>query len=470
MRKYGIGYRITASLVITALLTAALSVMLLFGLTQKAFYDYVNETRIRQGQEISGFLGDIYTRYGWEGVRTFVENTSSRQGQRWTEPRQGPGSMRGAPMRGSLQRHIIVTDTAGEVRASSESMDLGSRVAKDLWDIRVPIFSQNEVVGYLIVSGYLKPSERNLEAVFGHTITRYSFLSAFAGLCIALVMGFLISRQLVRPIKKLSQTVRLFAQGDRNVRCLTEGDDELAALAADFNSMADKIKSDEELRRNLTADVAHELRTPVSIIRGTLDSIQTGALELTPGILLSLQDEIIRLSRLIKDLSDLSQTEAGVLELNRVKMHPTELKEKFSYFRAEAEARGIDFIVDIPENLPEIDVDVIRITQVISNLLNNALRHTTSGKIVLSAKLAGGGVIFSVKDTGRGIKKEDIPYIFERFYRAEKSRSRRTGGMGLGLTISKGLIEAHGGKMWVESEEGKGTEFFFLIPLSGNNQ
>ncbi|MDI3481647.1 MAG: two-component system, OmpR family, sensor histidine kinase BaeS [Tepidanaerobacteraceae bacterium] len=474
MSKKGIGYRITAALVITALLTAVLSILLLFLLTEKAFNDYIKQNRMEQAWEISRMLGDIYDQSGWEGVKSWVEGEQAfRQNHKW---QMGNGRMpmgmgffwgRGMkPLTDIIQRQITVTDTAGNIIASSEHVDEKAPIANSLWDIKVPIFSSKYHIGYLIVWTPMRPDERNLEAIFSRTISRYSFLAVFFGLAIALGAGFLISRQLTRPIKKLSDTVRLFTMGERDVRLPVTGDDELGRLTADFNEMADSIKKSEELRKNLTADVAHELRTPLAILRGTLESIQAGVLSPSPEVILSMQDEIIRMSRLIKDLSDLSRAEAGSLELNRQEISPAELKEKFSYFKTEAEFKGIDFIIDIPEDLPKISVDVVRITQVISNLLTNALRHTSSGRIELSARKAKDGVLFCVKDTGCGIKQEDLPHVFDRFYRAEKSRSRATGGMGLGLAIARSLVETHGGKIWVESEEGKGAEFKFIIPTA----
>ena len=209
--------------------------------------------------------------------------------------------------------------------------------------------------------------------------------------------------------------------------------------------------------------MAHELRTPLSILRAHWfhSGRRSGG---HPDVILSLQDETIRMSRLIKDLSDLSRAEAGNLDLHREIIRPSELKDKFSYLRTEAELKGIDFEIDIPDNLPEISVDVVRIVQVISNLLNNALRHTTTGRIQLTAEKADDGVMFSVSDTGTGIKKEDLPFVFERFYREDKSRSRKTGGMGLGLSIAKGIVEAHGGRIWVESKLGQGSTFSFSLP------
>ncbi|WP_422447557.1 sensor histidine kinase [Thermoanaerobacterium sp. DL9XJH110] len=467
MKKPGIGYRITAGLVITALLTAALSVLLFFVLTKRAFYDYVKENRIQQGREISAILGDVYSQSGWDGIRSLVESASMmRQGYRrrmGMEPGQNPWKDPG-PMMGLVLRWVIVTDRQGNIMASSEEINISAPIPKSLWDLRVPIFSERGHIGYLIVWTPVRRDEKSLEFIFSRTISNYSFLTALFSMGLAFGVGFLISRRLVMPIKELSSAVRLFAKGDRNVRIPVKSDDELGTLAADFNAMADNIKRSEELRKNLTADVAHELRTPLTILRGTLESIQAGVIKPTPDVILSLQDEIIRMSRLVKDLSDLSRAEAGSLELNREVISPARLKDKFSYFKTEAELKGLDFIIDIPEDLPQISVDVVRITQVISNLLNNALRHTSSGKIELCAKKAENGIIFSVRDTGAGIKKEDLPYVFERFYRAEKSRSRATGGMGLGLSIAKGLVEAHGGRIWVESEEGKGAEFCFFIP------
>ncbi|MDN5312663.1 MAG: two-component system, OmpR family, sensor histidine kinase BaeS [Thermoanaerobacteraceae bacterium] len=473
MKKTGIGYRITAGLVVTALLTAILSILLLFVLTEKAFNDYIKQNRIEQAREISGILGDVYDRNGWEGVRSLVEGASMmRQGhKRWMGTDRNPtgmgpfGGQGMGPMMGIIQRQVIVTDPNGNIIISSEDISPQTPISKSQWDLRVPIFSSQGHIGYLIVWSQARPAEKSLESIFFRTISRYSFLAVFFGLVIAIVVGYLISRQLTSPIKKLSDTVRLFTRGERDIRLTVTGDDELGTLAADFNAMADSIKKSEELRKNLTADVAHELRTPLSILRGTLESIQAGVLSPTPEVILSLQDEIIRMSRLVKDLSDLSRAEAGNLELNREEISPVELKEKFSYFKTEAEFKGIDFIVDIPPDLPKISVDVVRITQVISNLLTNALRHTASGKIELSAKSSKDGVLFSVKDTGCGIKQEDLPHVFDRFYRAEKSRSRTTGGMGLGLAIARSLVEIHGGKIWVESEEGKGAEFKFFIPI-----
>lgn len=465
MKKLSMGYRITAALIITALLTAGLSISLFYTLTDKAFNDYIKNIRIEQGREISDIIGEAYIQNHWIGVQDLINNTSSMK--------RGPGMMhpmphgrRMGPRMSINQKDITVTDLDGNIMASSLPLKSEEKISSSLWDLKVPVFANQEKIGYVIVWTPVSQDEKSLESAFSKTISHYSYIVALLGIATALVTGFAISRKLQKPIKDLSKAVRLFSQGRRDVRIPVISDDELGLLASDFNTMAETIEKSEELRKNLTADVAHELRTPLSILRGTLESIQEGILEPTPGVILSLQDETIRMSRLIKDLSDLSQAEAGSLTLTREFIEPYRLKEKLAPFKTAAELKGIEFKVNIPKDLPEIYIDKGRIIQVLYNLLNNALRHTPSGKIELHAQRVAGGIKFYVKDTGRGIKQEDLPFVFERFYREEKSRSRKTGGMGLGLSIAKGIIKAHGGQIGVESEAEKGSTFWFFLPFN----
>lgn len=462
MRKRSIGYRITAGLTVTALLTAGLSILLFYNLTDRAFNEYTKENRIQMGWEVGGLLGEAYSQEGWDGVKALVEETflmGKNRGRRMGMMGHQMG------MRMSLsQNDIVVTNLDGIIIASSTYFTPDSSLPKSLRDLKVPIFADKQHVGYVVVSKPVSPDEKSLESAFSKTLSRYSFWVALFGIAAAVLAGFSTSGQLVKPIKDLSRAVQLFTKGNRDVRIPVKSDDELGSLAADFNQMAEAIKTGEELRKSLTADVAHELRTPLSILRGTLDSIQAGVLDATPDVILSLQDETIRMSRLIKDLSDLSRAEAGNLDLHREVIRPSYLKDKFSYLITEAELKSIDFEINIPDDLPKISVDVVRIVQVISNLLNNALRHTTTGIIQLTAEKNDDEIIFSVSDTGTGIKKEDLPFVFERFYREDKSRSRKTGGMGLGLSIAKGIVEAHGGRIWVESKVGQGSTFSFSLP------
>jgi two-component system sensor histidine kinase BaeS len=219
----------------------------------------------------------------------------------------------------------------------------------------------------------------------------------------------------------------------------------------------------------MVSDVAHELRTPLSNIRGYLEAVQDGMIEPKPEVIGSLHEEAMLLNRLVDDLQELSLAEAGQLRLERRQVAPSDVVNKAAEAaRAQATSKGIALQVDLPADLPLVDVDHQRIGQVLGNLLSNALTHTPSGgKVVIAARARQSEAEFSVSDTGEGIPPEHLPYVFERFYRADKSRSRATGGTGLGLSIAKQLVEAHGGQITVESQVGQGTTFTFTLPMAG---
>jgi signal transduction histidine kinase len=269
-------------------------------------------------------------------------------------------------------------------------------------------------------------------------------------------------------VEILTAAVRRMEAGDLSQRVEITSRDEIGDLARAFNLMADGLARLEELRRQLVTDVAHELRTPLSNIRGYLEALQDGVVEPDRRIVDSLHEETMLLNRLVDDLQELSLAEAGQLRLDR---HPVALADvvdrAVEAVRPRAAAKGVELQVDLPEDLPLVDVDPRRIGQVLRNLLDNGLTHTgPGGEIGIAARASGQWVEVSVRDTGTGIAAEDLPYVFDRFYRADRSRSRATGGAGLGLAIVKQLVEAHGGRVEVESEVGRGTEFTFTVPLS----
>ncbi|HXY75107.1 MAG TPA: ATP-binding protein, partial [Dehalococcoidales bacterium] len=257
-------------------------------------------------------------------------------------------------------------------------------------------------------------------------------------------------------------------KGELSARVVTKDKGELGDLAGAFNSMANDIEKNEKLRRNMIADTAHELRTPLSNIRGYLEAIQDGVIQPDNAIITSLSEEAALLSRLTDDLQDLAMADAGILKLVKQPENIIDIiNNSITAVTGRVSGKGIMLHTDLPEELPLCNVDAHRIMQVILNLVNNAITHTpTGGMITISAAQHGPQISVTVKDTGEGIPAEDLPNIFERFYRVDKSRNRATGGHGLGLTIAKRLVEAHGGHISAQSELGKGSSFTFTIPLN----
>jgi signal transduction histidine kinase len=300
------------------------------------------------------------------------------------------------------------------------------------------------------------------------TSTSYFLLLGGAlAIIIALVLVFLLSRRITSPIDALSRTAKQLGQGDLSQRVQVQGDGEVAALAEAFNTMATDLENNEQLRRNLIADVAHELRTPLSNIRGYLEAIRDNVMKPDAAAIDSLNEEATLLSRLVNELQELSLAEAGELKL----VYQAEdigklLQQAIAPFQTELEAKRISLSLELSDDLPLVSVDWHRVSQVLHNLLENAVNHTgRGGLITVAAVKQGDWVEIGVSDTGQGIPAQDLPNIFERFYRVDRSRARATGGSGLGLTIARRLVEAHGGKITVESELGRGSRFAFTLPI-----
>jgi signal transduction histidine kinase len=282
----------------------------------------------------------------------------------------------------------------------------------------------------------------------------------------ALLLALMFANTLLKPLDTLKAVAGRMEQGDLSQRVSIESKGEIGALAHAFNTMADSLSRSEQVRRNLVSDVAHELRTPLMNIRGYLELLQDQVLEPTPETLGSLYEETSLLSRLVADLQDLSLAEAGQLRLAR---RPVSLEEVTSQaaqmIQPHLARKNLALHVHIPPDLPCVEADQERIAQVLRNLLSNAIIHTPSeGEISITATTIESLVKICVQDTGVGIAPEHLPYLFERFYRADSSRARATGGTGLGLAIVKQMVQAHGGQIVVESLPGKGACFTFTLP------
>jgi signal transduction histidine kinase len=303
-----------------------------------------------------------------------------------------------------------------------------------------------------------------------NTIGRFFLWGSLLAVAIALLLTFILSRRIFAPVKALANATREFGKGDFSHRVDFKDRGEMGELSRSFNAMADDLERNERLRRNMVADVAHELRTPLSNLRGYLEAISDGLVKPDETSIRSLSEEVSSLSRLVDDLQELSLADAGEL---RLIFQPEDIsrliRETVTALQAKAAARSLKMSTRLPDTLPKVNIDGHRIKQVLYNLLDNAVAHTgPEGRITVTAWQEEDRVYISVADTGEGIPAEDLPLIFERFYRVDKSRTRSTGGTGLGLTIVKRLVEAHGGRIDVRSKPGQGATFTFSVPLSKN--
>lgn len=284
-------------------------------------------------------------------------------------------------------------------------------------------------------------------------------------LLLALAGALLLSRQVVRPVAALTAASRRLGQGDLSIRVPVRGAGEIAALGRSFNRMADSLQAAEERQRRLVADSAHELRTPLANLRGYLEALKDGVMAPTPELFASLHDEAVLQQRIVNDLQDLAQAEAGTLVYHRAPVDAAELLETSrTAHQAVADAAGVRLTLSADGPLPVV-VDQDRIRQVIGNLITNAVRATApGGRVTLSGQAVPGGAVLAVADTGHGIAAADLPHVFDRFWRADAARGRRTGGSGLGLAIAREIVAAHGGTIRVTSEPNVGTTFTINLP------
>jgi len=412
--------------------------------TVSEFQGYVERGRRMWHHRLIGGLAAYYGRnWSWSGVQPLVEQAGRIIGER-----------------------AILVDAEGKVVGDSQEELLGQTIARNRAGPAYPVVIGNREVGTL----YLDPQHKRspVEEAFLTSVRKSIIWAALIAGGAGIAFTFWLSRRILKPVQALTVAARRMQEGNLDQQVSVSSKDEIGELAQTFNTMAAGLKRQEELRRQMVSDIAHELRTPLSNIRGYLEALREGLAEPTPSMINSLYDEALLLSRLVDDLQDLALAEAGQLALKRQPVALQDIVQRaVDSIRSQAEAKGLKLRVDLPKELPLVDVDPQRIVQVLINLLKNAVNHTpTDGEIAVSTVKQEQWIEVKVSDTGEGISPEDLPYIFERFYRADKSRSRVTGGAGLGLTIAKKIIEAHGGRIWAESEEGRGATLIFTLPLT----
>jgi two-component system OmpR family sensor kinase/two-component system sensor histidine kinase BaeS len=304
-----------------------------------------------------------------------------------------------------------------------------------------------------------------LHEAFLQTVNRSLWIATGVVAVVALILALLLIRHLTGPLRNLAAAAHRIAAGDLTARVEETGEDELGKLAQSFNAMAESLEEAERSKRQMIADVAHELRTPITVLRAAVEGFEDGVLEPTPENLSALKDKVHLTARLIEDLQQLALADMGRLSL-RQEPFPLEpvIADIAAMIGPQLEDGGIQLALDLPPDLPPAAGDRQRIQQVLLNLMANALRHTPAGgEILVTARTDGSEIEVSVCDTGPGISPEDAAHLFARFYRGREERAAGT-GTGLGLSVAKAIVEAHGGRIWAENRPTGGACFHFTLP------
>jgi two-component system sensor histidine kinase BaeS len=352
---------------------------------------------------------------------------------------------------------IVVIDTTGDLTGKTFPFSIDSA--------SIPIQQGGQTIGHLVA---LEESSSGPEQPLLRAVNRVLLWTAITAGIVGLVIALVLSRSLTSPLRHLTEAVQRFARGERSLTLPTPSGDEVGDLTRSFQGMMTEIERQESLRKEMTADIAHELRTPLSVIRANLDALADGVYPLTKENLAPIQESTDLLDRLIEDLRTLELADAGQLALEKSDVDVLRLIQRAAARFAPHAAEHSQTIEILPaENLPSLKADLQRLEQILGNLLENALRHTPDGGVVrLSTKLDDAAIQVLVEDSGPGIPADSINRIFERFYRMDSGRARTEGGSGLGLAIARKLAEAHAGTLTAENRLEGGARFILRLPLS----
>jgi two-component system sensor histidine kinase BaeS len=446
---------IAVKLLLAFLLVSSISVLLIVfsvrWMTEREFKSYLFD---QDQSSIVSTLTEYYTSHGtWDGVETALFFPAAQPpprgfvGGRWfftlvdgndRVVLAGPGDIVGSVLPPSI--------VAGGVAINVNGITVGTMVT------RQPDISENAA-----------------DTAFLNRIRQIYTLSAIGVIVLALLLAFLLSRTLTRPIRELTAATRAVSAGKPPHEVLVRSRDELGELAASFNQMYAELARSTELRRQMTADIAHELRTPVSVILGHSEAVHDGVLPPSLETFEIIRDEAARLENLIEDLRTLSRADAGELP---IELRPVALEKLLQNVCAvhnhRAAQKNITLQVQVASDLPSVSMDPGRMMQVLNNLVDNALRYTPAGgSVKFSALVVDKMLEIRVQDSGVGIAEAELDRVFDRFYRADPSRQREEGGSGLGLAIARSIVEKHNGRIWAESRLGQGTTIVIHLPIAG---
>jgi signal transduction histidine kinase len=462
---------ITTRLILSFLTIIILTLVLFIVVTNRVVYNRFADLVIRSGTNFSKRVVPILEQYyqangSWDGVENLVFDTPGNREGGFGRFRQENGNMMMPGLMITAQDERFLLIDGDEIIFDTNPDGIFINNPENLTKFGSPVIVNGKQVGTFLVAsmmGILNESQNIYLARVNRTLI---WVGAIAILLVFLV-AIWQSKSIIQPLREMAVASRLLAKGDYNQRVQVQRNDELGDMSKSFNLMATELAQQAALRRQLMADVAHELRTPLSVLRIDLESMEDGLMEASPENVRSLQSEVSYLSNLVDDLRMLSMADAGDL---RFEKSPVELnslvRDMVERQQFAARDRKIDLISSLLEKEIYVFGDSQRLSQVLVNLLSNAIQHTPpDNQIFITTEMSDKNAIVKVKNLGAWIPGDELERIFDRFYRLDRSRNRNQGGSGLGLSIARSLIEAHGGKIWAESEEGQSTTFTFKLPI-----
>ncbi len=441
--------KLTLAFVLVGLTGSILVTVIVQQRTRTAFSTFIMS---QEQQVLARNLILYYQTYGsWAGVANEIDTL-----QAYIPPQ--PGGFHNQSLEGSP---FTLVGTDRSIVYSDKTNEIGQEINKNELNGAITLQSNSQTIGWLVLTPVRRDFTPNTpEGNFLSTVNRATLLSALVAILLALVLGGLLAFTMTRSLRDLTEATVEIAKGKFGKQVKVRSKDEIGELAVSFNQMSVDLEKATKARQQMTADIAHDLRSPLSVITGYAEALSDSKLPGTQEVYDILLQETKHLDHLVDDLRLLTLADTGELPLNLQPTSPHALLERVAARHAlAADVRHIELHIEAPDKLPLVNVDVERISQVLDNLILNAFRYTSEGgKVSLEASSTDGQVQIMVSDTGKGISHEDLPHIFDRFYRGDKSR-QHNGESGLGLAIAKSIVEAHHARITVISEPDQGAKF-----------
>ncbi|HQP60451.1 MAG TPA: ATP-binding protein [Anaerolineaceae bacterium] len=432
--------------------------------------------RLTSGQSLMNMVAEQETAQLKEAVQSYYTTNKTLDGffdayiqnNMQIQNPPPPGGYEVPPVMRDIRGIHGLVDTEYRTLIPMFGFELGVVMPEEMIKDAIPVEVDGETVAWILPDKKFQFNLSKEEQLFLQRTTWAIAMAALAGVLVAVAMGFLLAGGMLKPIRRLTAAAQSLAHGDLQQQVPVTSQDELGLLTSTFNQMSTDLAEADQKRKRMTADITHDLSTPLQIISGYMELLEDGEVTLSPQRIDIIKTEIEHLRRLVGDLTTLTQAEAGGLDIQIHPVHPGILMERiYQAYQPICARQGVELVLDIPEAVPAIQVDEGRMMQVLKNLVENALRYTPGGgRITLAVQIAE-QVELKVIDGGSGIEPEDLPYVFDRFFRADKARGANSGKMGLGLAICKALVTAQGGTILAESAgRDQGTTIVIRFPSS----